>query len=209
MTARTICSALALVLLAPACARTSADTSEPEAPSRRGDTAERAERRPAPRVTATAAELSDSQVGGVILAIHAGEAEQARVASVRAEDPSVKKFATMLARDHNDGEDRTLRMMRKLKLRAEETELSEQLRLRAKAMAQTLRDAEPGPGFDRSYLRIEIEAHETALTAVVQALKMARRPELETELLLVRAALELHVQDARDLLAKRTPVALR
>ncbi len=146
--------------------------------------------------------LSDAEIVVVAKAANDGEIEHAKLAKTKAKDKKVKDFAAMMSKDHTAANKRHAALIKKAKIEPKDSDLSKRLTDDAAAKAETLKAAEKGAAFDKAYIDSQVEIHTTVLGAIdTQLLPGVQNPDLKTELEAVRAAVEAHLNQAKEIQA--------
>jgi putative membrane protein len=143
-------------------------------------------------------DLSDANI--VALLDHASDADSsaAALASRKATNPQVKRFALMMMADHHRLRKRGMDLAGKLAVTPQPPPDDPITPLAHREM-DALEAAARGPGFDRTYIRHEIAAHQTVLDLVDQAHELAGNSELKALIEQARPVIERHLKQARAL----------
>jgi putative membrane protein len=148
---------------------------------------------------ATSAPLSDAQILYVLNTINAGEMEQARIAQQKASNGRVKRFASMMMKDHNDADKKAGDVSKKVNATPAPSEVSRMLETDAK-QATSAMSTRQGTDFDRSYMDAQVKEHRTALDLIDrQLMPSATSSEVKDMLKNVRSTIESHLKEAQEI----------
>lgn len=203
-------------LLAAGCQKSNTDTIPPEPavttpppadptppPDTTGDAAGGDAATPA--VTAPAAPpppppLADGESAAVAKAANDGEIETSKLAKTMAKHKQVKEFAAMMVKDHTAANKRQAALIKKAKIEAKDNDVSIRVSTDAKARVETLKGTEKGAAFDKAYIDAQVEMHIAVLSAIdTQMMPGVQNPELKAELTTTRAAVESHLNQAKEI----------
>lgn len=138
--------------------------------------------------------LNDQQIAQVVANVHSAEIEQARLAQKKTTNEQVRQFAAMMIQQHTQAQQKESA----LNLGKEESPLSQQLSTRAQATLQAL-SSKQGDDFDRSYLEVQVAAHQQALDAIQNELRPnAQNPALQVYLQELQPTVAQHLEHARQ-----------
>lgn len=208
------------MMLAAGCTKSSSDTTPPEPAVTTPPPSDPA---PAPEATPTEAAapeaakpeeppappaLTDAEIAAISKAANDGEIEHAKLAKTKAKDKKVKDFAAMMTKDHTEANKRQAALAKKAAIEPKESDLSKRLVEDAKTKGEALKAAPKGAEFDRAYIDGQVEAHTMVLDALdKQMIPAAQNPELKAELEKVRGAVEMHLNQAKEIQAGLTKPA--
>lgn len=157
---------------------------------------------------ATADDLSDGQIAGVMQAVHAGELSHARIALQRAETPAVREYAERMIADHTTTSEELQALERTAGFATEPSALRDELTSQALALEQNLA-AQEGQQFERAYLDAQVMLHDQALrTADERLMPEVESEELRSYLQRMRPVLARHLEMARQV-SEGQPLAAR
>jgi putative membrane protein len=143
--------------------------------------------------------LNDAQILQITHTANAGEIEQARLALTKSQDARVRKFATMMIREHTQADSKGVTVARKDGITREPSPASELLESDAQNATRTLR-AESGADFDKNYVDTQVREHQAVLDTIDQKLiPNAKSADVKAYLQDVRAAVATHLTHAEDL----------
>jgi putative membrane protein len=143
-------------------------------------------------------DLSDANI--VALLDHANDADSSAgaLASIKATNPQVKRFARMMMADHHGLRKQGADLARKLGVVPQPTPDDPMTPLAQQEM-DALVAAARGFELDRTYLRHEIAAHQTMLDLAEEAYELAGNGELKTLIEQARLVIESHLKRAQAL----------
>lgn len=143
--------------------------------------------------------LSDEQIAQVLLTINQGEIEAGQLASRSAKSKEVRSFATDMVEAHKKNVAETKILLKKMKVKASDSDLSKSLVEEAKASKSELKAAGQ-TGFDKSYLQQQVAMHEKALSTLNTTLiPNAKNADLRAHLEKTRTAVSAHLDHAKSL----------
>lgn len=150
--------------------------------------------------------LTDGEIAAIAKAANDGEIEHAKLAKTKAKHKKVKAFAAKMAKDHGDANKREEALLKQANLSMVESEASRKLTEDAKVRTETLASAAKGAEFDRAYMETEVQMHTAVLDMLTnQMLPAAQNAELKAEVETLRAAVEAHLIEAKEIQAELTP----
>jgi putative membrane protein len=151
----------------------------------------------APPAAAKPDALSDAQIAGVTEAANAAEIAEAKIAQLKSKDADVKSFAAMMIVHHGEAKQKQA----KLKLKTEESGISTALNADAGATLDALK-TESGKGFDETYIRAQIAAHQKVLDTINdKLLPNVKDASLKAYLEEIKPKVEEHLKQAKRLRA--------
>ncbi len=160
---------------------------------------------PAPAATESSEQLDDAQVTTIVRAVNVAEVDQARTASGKLKDESVKKFAQMMMAQHGQAVKNLDELNTKLGLQQKDSQLATELGVKATAVEQQL-SATNDSSIDKLYITGQVDAHRQVLDTIDSRLiPAARRDEVKELLRTLRPTVAEHLQHAqriRDSLKK-------
>jgi len=144
--------------------------------------------------------LADGESVAVAKAANDGEIETSKLAKTMAKDKKVKDFAAMMVKDHTAANKRHAALIKKAKIEAKDSELSTALTADTKTRVETLKGTEKGAAFDKAYIDAQVEMHTAVLSAIdTRMMPGVQNPELKAELTTTRAAVESHLNQAKEI----------
>ena len=145
-----------------------------------------------------AAAPDDPTIVAIFDAANTADIETGKLAAERAENPSVREFGAMLARDHEQV--RQLGRDLAKKLGVVPTPPKDAASAKAHAAALALLRAKTGADFDRAFLQHEAAFHKSVIDAVNATLLPAiRNEELRALVVKVAPAFQAHMIAAQNL----------
>ncbi len=141
--------------------------------------------------------LTDAQIAAISGAANRGEVEQSKLATGKAKDAKVKKFAAMMGAHHGDADKAETALLKKQNLAPEESPTSTQLTLESSRLVESLR-ALTGTEFDKAYIDAQVKEHTAILEAMdTKLLPAVQNADLKTGLTMMRAKVESHLKEAQ------------
>ena len=143
--------------------------------------------------------LTDDQILYVLHAANLGGMDQARVASKRAKNGRVKRFATMMLEDHGEADVKVNEVAKKVHASLAPSERSNRLESDAKQLFSSM-SAQEGNAFDRSYIDAQVKEHRGLLESIDrELLPSVRSADVKEFVQTVRAKVESHLKEAEDI----------
>jgi len=143
--------------------------------------------------------LTDDQILYVLHVANIGEMDRARVAEKKAQNARVKRFASMMLKDHGEADAKGNDVAQKTRASLTPSEVSNRLESDAKqhtAMIAT----EKANDFDRTYIAAQVKEHRTVLDAIDrELLPSCKAGEIKELLQTVRSKVEGHLREAEDI----------
>jgi putative membrane protein len=151
-------------------------------------------------------DLTDANI--VALLDHANEADSSAgaLASKKATNAQVKKFAKMMMADHHQLRKQGAELAKKLSL-TPEPPANDPVTPLAQQETAALEAAQKGPDFDRTYIQQEIAAHRAVLDLADQAHDSADNAELKALIEQARPLIENHLKQAEAIEKELGPTA--
>jgi len=163
-----------------------------------------------PSTLAKPTRLSENQIVMITQLANSSEIEQAKLAQSKAKSPAVKKFASMMVKDHTEAQNEQAKLYRKLNLTAIQSQDSAALKDDGDKVLGSLRVAD-GDAFDVAYMNAQVDAHQKVLDAIDKdLLPAATEQDLIDGLNKMRNTVDAHLKEAKSLqaqLANRQPVS--
>ena len=144
----------------------------------------------------TSPDLSDANI--IALLDHANEADSSAgaLASRKATNEQVRKFARMMMADHHRLRQQGTDLVRKLGVTPQRP-ADDPITPLAHQEMDALEAAEKGLGFDRTYIRQEIETHQAVLDLADETHEAAGNAELRALIEQARLLIESHLKQAQ------------
>ena len=150
--------------------------------------------------TEAASTVSDSEIAFITEVVNNGEIEQAQVATKKAGNPQVKRFAQHMISEHRKANQAGAKVVKQAKIIPQESAPATKIEDDATGVLESLRSTDPGEGFDRLYIESQVMQHQKVLDMLDrQLIPSAENPELEAELTKSRAMVERHLTQAREI----------
>ena len=145
---------------------------------------------------------TDEQIAKIVTTTNDGEIAMAKLAEDKATNKDVKKFAEHMVKDHSKNNKSAMKLSRKLNMTPTETQASIDTRAndeKALASLQALNGVE----FDRSYMSMQVNAHQKVLNDLDNVLiPGAKNAKLKKELEKTRKKVAEHLEHAKEVQAK-------
>jgi predicted outer membrane protein len=157
----------------------------------------------APRVEPKPVEtFTDDQILGLLATFNAGEIDLAAIAQERAHEPAVKRFASILQKDHTEAREEEARLSERLVMRPATTDKMRAMQIAAQQEADKLRGM-TGHDFDVEFVSNQVDQQRDCLAMIdVQLIPSSRIAEIKAHLAQVRDQVDHHYRDGTEL--KRT-----
>jgi len=140
---------------------------------------------------------SDPQIAGVVVAANQIDIDAGKIAKSRSKNKEVQEFAQRMITDHTAVNKQASDLVKKLKVKPEESDTSRALKSAAKDTAQKQK-ALKGAAFDKAYADNEVAYHQQVLDAIDKVLiPNASNAELKGLLQKVRPAIAAHLDHAK------------
>lgn len=137
--------------------------------------------------------LNDAQIAAITDGANGAEIEQAKLARSKSKNQKVLQFASMMITHHSEAQ----KKQAKLNITTAESPLSAQMTKDANEILTSLKD-KTGAEFDRSYMRSQVDEHQTLLeTLNTRLLPSVSSPELKAYLETIKTRVEQHLEAAR------------
>ena len=150
----------------------------------------------------TTPKLDDGQIAKIVRTANDGEIQQAELAEKKASDPSVKRFARMMIRQHTDVNSKLGRVTKTEHLNLADSSASSELKNGADKTYGDLKGLK-GADFDRAYVDAQVKAHQGVLNSIDgQLMPNAKDEKLQSMLKDTRPAVQQHLDHALSLQAK-------
>ncbi|MEX2182523.1 MAG: DUF4142 domain-containing protein [Gemmatimonadaceae bacterium] len=148
--------------------------------------------------------LTDAQIAAVVIAANNADIAFADLALAVSQDADVRAFALMVKKDHESVNEEAGKLLTRLGVTPQGSELSFDLRDDADTKRLMLRDLE-GAAFDSAYADNELRYHRSVLTAMDDVLiPAATNAEFKALLVAVRPAVAAHLEHSRALATKKS-----
>jgi putative membrane protein len=140
---------------------------------------------------------SDPQIAGIVVAANKIDVDAGKLAKTRTKNKEVKAFAQRMITDHTAVNKQAGALVKKLKVKPEESDTSRSLQSDAKENMAKLKGLR-GAAFDQAYVDHEVAYHQQVLDAIDKVLiPSARNAELKDLITKVRPAIAAHLDHAK------------
>ena len=146
-------------------------------------------------------DLSHAEIVGIVDVVNSGEIEQALIAQRRANAPQIREYAERVIADHRKAKQATTELAEREGIvpvgSAVATDVSEQ----AAGVLESLQNRMSSERFDRMYIETQLRQHRSVIGLLDGKLLPSARggDRLETELLRMRAMVDRHLTQARNI----------
>jgi putative membrane protein len=143
----------------------------------------------------TSSDLTDANIVALLDHANVADSSAGALASKKATNAQVKKFAKMMMADHHQLRTQGAELAKKLSL-TPEPPAEDPVTALAQQEVAALQAAGKGLDFDRTYIQQEITAHRAVLDLADQAHDSADNPELKALIEQARPLIENHLKQA-------------
>ncbi|HMI88818.1 MAG TPA: DUF4142 domain-containing protein [Polyangiaceae bacterium] len=144
--------------------------------------------------------LTDDQILYVLHSANLGEMDQARVAQKKAQNARVKRFASMMLKDHGEADTHGNDVAKKASASLSPSDVSNRLESDAKQMTASINTEKAGKDFDRTYIDAQVKEHRAVLDSIDRdLLPSAKSSDVKALLQTVRPKIEGHLREAEDI----------
>jgi len=149
--------------------------------------------------SSTPMSLTDDQILYVLHAANLGEMEQARAAEKKAKNARVKRFASMMLKDHGEADSKGTDVAKKVRASLSPSDVSNRLESDAKQNTSKIA-TEKTTDFDRTYMDAQVKEHRAVLDAIDRdLLPSCKAGDVKEFVQTVRAKVEGHLREAEDI----------
>jgi len=142
---------------------------------------------------------NDAQIAGIVVAANQIDVDAGKLAKSRTKNKEVSAFAQQMITDHTAVNKQASALVKKLKVKPQESDTSKSLKAGAKENMAKLKGLK-GAEFDRAYVEHEVEYHQTVLDALDKTLiPSASNAELKDLLTKVRPTIAAHLEHAKKI----------
>ena len=142
---------------------------------------------------------TDPQIAGIVVAANQIDVDAGKLAKSHSKNKEVQEFAQRMITDHTAVNKQASALVKKLKVKPEESDTSRSLKSAAKQTAGKMKGLK-GAAFDKAYIDHEVAYHQAVLDAVDKTLiPGAKNEELKALLVKVRPAFVAHLEHAKHL----------
>ena len=141
--------------------------------------------------------INDAQIAKIVVTANQVDIDAGKLASTKATDPEVKKFAQTMVTDHTGVNKQAVDLATKLGVKPEDNDTAKSLASGGQANLANLKTLK-GKEFDKAYVDHEVAYHQAVLDAVDKTLiPGAKNEELKALLVKVRPAFVAHLEHAK------------
>ncbi len=142
---------------------------------------------------------SDPQIAGIVVAANQIDIDAGKLAKSHTKNKEVSAFAQQMITDHTAVNRQASALVKKLKVKPEQSETSKSLKAGAGENMKKLKGLK-GAEFDRAYVDHEVAYHQAVLDAIDKTLiPSAGNAELKDLLTKVRPAIAAHLDHAKQI----------
>jgi putative membrane protein len=142
---------------------------------------------------------TDPQIAGIVVAANQIDVDAGKLAKSRTKNKEVSSFAQQMITDHTAVNKQASALVKKLKVKPEESDTSKSLKAGASDNMAKLKPLK-GADFDRAYVNHEVDYHQAVLDAIDKTLiPSAKNEELKGLLTKVRPAIAAHLEHAKHI----------
>ena len=140
---------------------------------------------------------SDPQIAHIVVTANQIDIDAGKLAKSRSKNKEVQEFAQRMITDHTAVNKQASALVKKLKVKPEESDTSRSLKSAAKQTAGKMKGLK-GAAFDKAYADNEVAYHQQVLDAIDKVLiPSAQNAELKGLLEKVRPAIAAHLDHAK------------
>ncbi|HKT79823.1 MAG TPA: DUF4142 domain-containing protein [Vicinamibacterales bacterium] len=145
--------------------------------------------------------INDAQIASIVVTANQVDIDAGQLASSRASNDEVKKFAQLMVTDHTGVNKAATDLATKLKVTPQDNPTSQSLKADGEKSLTHLRTLN-GAAFDKAYIDREVAYHQQVIDALDKTLiPGATNEELKALLVKVRPAFVAHLEHAKRLQA--------
>ena len=142
---------------------------------------------------------SDPQIAGIVVAANQIDIDAGKLAKSRTKSKEVSQFAQLMITDHTAVNKQASALVKKLKVKPEDSDTSRSLNQGAKENIANLKGLK-GAAFDIAYVDHEVVYHQQVLDAIDKVLiPSSKNAELKDLITKVRPAIAAHLDHAKML----------
>jgi putative membrane protein len=143
--------------------------------------------------------VNDAQIASIVVTANQVDIDAGKLASSRATDAAVKKFAQLMITDHTGVNKSATALVTKLKVTPEDNPTSQSLKSDGEKNLAHLKTLK-GAAFDKAYIDHEVAYHQQVIDALDKTLiPGAKNEELKALLVKVRPSFVAHLEHAKQL----------
>ena len=143
--------------------------------------------------------FTDDQILGLLATFNTGELDIVGLVPDRSHDPSVKRFANVLQKDHSSAREAEARLSERLVMKPASTEKMRDMQAVAQKEVDRLRPMS-GHDFDVEFVTNQVDRQRDCLALIdLQLVPSARIAEIRAHLSSMRDDVDHHLRDAEEL----------
>jgi putative membrane protein len=143
--------------------------------------------------------VNDAQIASIVVTANQVDIDAGKLASSRATNADVKKFAQLMVTDHTGVNKQAVDLATKLKVTPQDNPTSQSLKAGGEKNVANLKTLK-GAAFDKAYIDNEVAYHQQVLDAVDKVLiPSAQNADLKALLVKVRPAFVAHLEHAKHI----------
>jgi predicted outer membrane protein len=143
--------------------------------------------------------FTDDQILAMLTTFNTGELELTALVPDRSRDPGVKRFATVLQKDHTIARDQETRLSERLVMKPVTTDRMREMQTETAKEVDKLR-AMSGHDFDVEFVTNQVDRQRDCLAMIdLQLVPSARIPEIRSHLASIREDIDHHLRDGESL----------
>jgi len=142
---------------------------------------------------------NDAQIAGIVVAANQIDIDAGKLAKSKTANKEVSQFAQQMITDHTAVNKQASDLVKKLKVKPEESDTSKSLKSGAADNMKKLKGLK-GTEFDRAYVDHEVDYHQAVLDAIDKTLiPSTSNAELKDLITKVRPAIAAHLDHAKHI----------
>lgn len=144
--------------------------------------------------------LTDAEIMGVADVVSMAEIDQALVAQRKANAPQIRDYAERVIADHRKAKAATAAFAQREGVAPVASSLGSEVSGQAAGVLESLRNKMSGERFDRMYIETQLRQHRSVIGLLDgKLIPNAQDERLETQLLRLRAMVDRHLTQARNI----------
>jgi putative membrane protein len=152
-----------------------------------------------PAAAVSAQGVDDAQIASIVVTANQVDIDAGKLASSRATNPDVKKFAQQMVTDHTGVNKQATELVTKLHVTPKDNPTAQSLKAEGQKNVAHLKTLK-GAAFDKAYVDNEVTYHQQVIDALDKTLiPSASNAELKALLVKVRPAFVAHLEHAKQL----------
>ena len=143
--------------------------------------------------------FTDDQILGLLAMFNGGELDLTALVADRTREPGVKRFATVLQKDHSSAREAEARLSERLVMKPATTDKMREMQTATQQEIEKLR-AMSGHDFDVEFVTNQVDRQRDCLAMIdLQLVPSARASEIRAHLSAVREDVDHHLRDGEEL----------